>query len=646
MTITTPQLSLHQIRRRYGDQRQWFAVREATLDIHSGEFLAIVGPSGSGKSTLLNVLGLLDGAWEGDFKINGMDVAKLRRAERDQLRSQMFGFVFQSSYANPYETAARNAALGLAVQGESLKRQNARVGRALETVGLSEKSESLARNLSGGERQRLALARALVTGPKVILADEPTGNLDSAAATRVMSLLKQQNELGTTIIVITHDAAVASYADRVVEVRDGIVLDRSATSPNRLEDATVQTGGQSPTPSRRGPRALVSSVRRWPERFVRAVNNVSSRPLRSATLVAAFTIAIAGLITASGIGASASQQISDRLAAAALDEVRVEVPRGLEQNERDARAATIKALPGVVNVGEFAPLDASIARTARLAQFLSLGGGAFPGTTVAADKASLTILETVTNPAGALDLFGRTDSGKVALVGKGVAERLGIDPGKAGAEIWVSGTPYSVIGTVSAAARAPNLVTSVVIPVGVLADPPSQLVVRTETGLSASVAEAIPLALSPAAPGEVAVSTTGDLRNLRLGVSQDLDGLLSSISLALLGLAVLSASSAMFLSVQTRIQELALSRAVGLSQAGVAAVFIWEGVIVGFAGALAGLSLGLAVSVSVAAAQGWTAVVPWSALATAPLIGVVSGAVSALLPALRAARIDPAEAIR
>lgn len=644
MTTTNSQLSLRKISRRYGDQRQWFALREATLDIQRGEFLAIVGPSGSGKSTLLNVIGLLDGAWEGQFKVNGQDVDKLSRAERDRLRSRMFGFVFQSSYANPYETAARNAALGLAIQGKSLKYQNAQVGRALETVGLSEKSNSLARNLSGGERQRLALARALVTGPQVILADEPTGNLDSAAATKVMTLLKEQNELGTTVIVITHDSAVASYADRIVEVKDGLVLDRVAAK--FPVDAATETKEQPGTVSRRTPIALSASLRRWPERFVRAVNNVSSRPLRSATLVAAFTIAIAGLITASGIGSSASQQISDRLATAALDEVRVEVPRGLELSERDARAATIRELPGVVEVGEYAPLDSSLARTSRLAQFQSLDGIAFPGTTVAADKASLSLLEAKTHPAGALDLFGRAESGKVALVGEGVAERLGIGPSESGAEVWVSGTAYSVIGTIPAADRAPNLVTSVVIPVRVLVDPPSQLIVRTETGLSASVAEAIPLALSPEAPGEVGVSTAGDLRNLRLGVSQDLDGLLSSISLALLGLAVLSASSAMFLSVQTRIQELALSRAVGLSQAGVAAVFIWEGVIVGFAGAVAGLSLGLAASVGVAAAQGWTAVVPWSALATAPLIGVVSGAISALLPALRAARIDPAEAIR
>lgn len=647
MTPIRPQLSLRQVSRRYGDQLQWFAVREATIDVGQGEFVAIIGPSGSGKSTLLNIIGLLDNSWEGTFEIDGTNVEKLSRAERDTLRSRMFGFVFQSSYANPYETTARNVGLGLAIRGESLTHQSIEVTRALGTVGLTEKANSLARNLSGGERQRLALARALATNPNIVLADEPTGNLDSNSTSKILGLLRELNKQGTTVIVITHDPAVAEHADRVVEVKDGVLKDLMAPETNEHRRSTPKTMPSVPHAkewqSAKNPK---SAIRRWPERLIRAINNVSSRPLRSATLVAAFTIAIAGMIAASGIGASASQQISDRLAAAALDEVRVDISSDTSQNERQDRANTIRALDHVVDVGELAPIDAPLARTSRLAQFQGSDGRAFSGSTIAADEAALRLLEVETFPPRASKLFSSPDSGNVALVGEGVAEGLGIPPGGFGAEVWVSGTPYSVVGTIRNAPRAQNLVTSVVIPARSRPNTSSQLLVRTDTGYSASVAEAIPLALSPTAPAEVAISTTGDLRNLRIGVAQDLDGLLSSISFALLGLAVLSASSAMFLSVQTRVQELALSRSFGMSQSGVAAIFIWEGIIVGFAGALAGLSIGLAAAVGVSAAQGWTAVVPWSALATAPLVGIIAGAVSAFLPALRAARIDPAEAIR
>lgn len=643
MSPTAPQLALRRVSRRYGDQGQWFALREASLRIDRGEFLAIVGPSGSGKSTLLNILGLLDYAWEGNVQIDGVNVEDLKHTERDLLRSKMFGFVFQSSYANPYESTSRNAALGLAIQGEHLQEQRLRVTDALDMVGLTGKANSLARTLSGGERQRLALARAIATRPRVLLADEPTGNLDSVSATRVMELLTDLNRQGVTIVVVTHDRSVAKHAHRIVEVRDGVVLDPAPQPPQapglhpQLDDAQSRGSVQDPPIHRR------RILRRGVERALRAINNVSSRPLRSATLSAAFAIAIAGMVTASGIGASASQQIADRLDTAALDEVRIEVPADMSRDERLDRIDKITSLPHVAAVGEFAPLDASMAGTSRLNYGQGFGADTFSGTTVAADEAALSLLEVETVPSRAARSL---DSGRVALVGKGVLEDLGLPAVGYGAEVWIADKPYSVIGTISTAARAPNLVTSVVIPVASLTDPSAQLLVRTETGYSASVADAIPLALSPSAPAEVTVSTTADLRNLRLGVSQDLNGLLASVSFALLALAVLGASAAMFLSIQARIQELALNRALGLSRAGVATVFIWEGTIIGLAGSLAGLAIGLGASVAIAAVQGWTATIPWSALAQAPLVGIFSGALSACLPAIRAARVDPAEAIR
>ncbi|MDJ0336749.1 ABC transporter ATP-binding protein/permease [Cryobacterium sp. PH31-O1] len=648
MKTTHPLISLKQVSRRYGDQQQWFALQNATLEIGHGEFVAIIGPSGSGKSTLLNTMGLLDETWNGTFEIDGRDVRELNRAERDKLRASMFGFVFQSSYANPYESTARNAALGLAIQGLSLTEQSARVTRALAVVGLLDKADSMSRTLSGGERQRLAIARAIATQPRLILADEPTGNLDSASATRMMELFRELNELGTSIVVVTHDRKVADFAHRIVEVRDGILTEVGAPIPKTKPEHTPAADDLTPavSPWLRRPRVVGATMRRWPEHAIRAMNNVTSRPMRSAALVAAFTLAIAGMVAAAGIGASASQQIADRLTSAALDEVRVSVTAGTSPDERHNQVQAIGELLHVLGVGELAALDAATARTSRFALSPSVDGQSFSGSTLGVNESLLTLSEVVTVPVNASQFFGSVSSGRVALVGEEVAERLGIRPGGFGSEVWVSGRPYSVVGTITDSPRAPNLVTSVVIPLEELPSPASEIVVRTEPGFSASVAEAIPLALSPSAPADVAVSTTGDLRNLRVGVSADLDGLLNSISVALLALAVLSASSAMFLSVHSRTQELALSRALGLSQTGVATIFIWEGIIVGFAGSLAGVSLGLTVAVGVAAARDWTAAVPWSALALAPLVGIIGGAVSAFLPALRAARIDPADAIR
>ncbi len=629
------------VSRRYGDQGQWFAVRDAELTISEGDFVAIVGPSGSGKSTLLNILGLLDNAWEGEFEFQGASVRSLNQQSRDELRSSTIGFVFQSSYANPYESTARNAALGLAIAGVPLAEQSNIVHGALRTVGLELKGNSLARNLSGGERQRLAIARAIATSPKIILADEPTGNLDTRTARSVMELLRKLNESGTTVVVITHDPLVAAYAGRTIEVEDGIVVDSAGSFEPQLP--AHRSFDRPRLQNQRFPRRSRSEVRSG--RVFRAVNNVASRPLRSATLVAAFTVAIAGVVASAGISASASQQIADRLAAAALDEVQVFLPSTITGSEREASIDRISELPRVLGVGEVSTLDAATAQVSRNPTS-GLAGTTFAGVSVAADEAALNIYGVETLPEEALNLFGRPDAGNVALVGRNVAAGLGIGEDLFGAEIWVSGEPYEVIGIIADANREQNLVSGVLVPVGQSEGISSQLVVRTEVGSSASVAEAIPLALSPGAPADIAVSTAGDLRNIRIGVAEDLDDLLASISLALLGIAILSASSAMFLSIQTRIQELALSRALGLSRIGVATVFIHEGIIVGLAGSLAGIALGLSGAVMVAAVQGWTATIPWSTVAVTPVIGILSGAVSAFFPALRASRIDPADAIR
>lgn len=623
------------VARPYGDQNQWFAVKDVELDVYEGEFVAVIGPSGSGKSTLLNILGLLDNTWSGTYLVNGVDVQSAGRRQRDALRASTFGFVFQSSFSNGYESASRNASLGLEIQGRSQSEQRRIVSEALRLVGLDAKAEELARYLSGGERQRLAIARAISTGPRIILADEPTGNLDSKNAALVMQLLSDLNKAGATVIIVTHDQTVAAHAHRAIQVRDGEVL---SSSERPSVDSPLDA-----VPLRRLLKVSRKSVvKSLLAQSIRSVNNVTSRPVRSIALIGAFCVAIAGMIAASGVGASASQQIADRLSAAALDEVWVSFPNNLNDSERENWVANLDQLDHVVGVGRVVAVDATAANVGRFANNNWGGPSGFRGRTLALDGAALSLYEAKVWPASSRDEFA---NGNVALVGQEAASALGIAPDSFESEVWVQGRPYTVGGIVESSARSDGLEESVLVPIaqGMGGE---QVLVRTSSGYSAAVAEAIPLTLSPAAPAEVAVTTTGDLRNLRVGVSSDLNGLLNSVSFALMILAILSASSAMFLSVQSRVQELALSRALGMSRTAVAGIFIWEGVVVGLAGALAGIALGLSFAVLVAATRGWTAVVPWSTLAIAPLVGVLCGALSAVVPALRAAKVDPADAIR
>ncbi|MEU7719316.1 ABC transporter ATP-binding protein [Streptomyces tibetensis] len=200
------------------------ALRSADLTVRAGDYLTVVGPSGSGKSTLLNLLGLLDRPTAGTFTLAGVDVAGLPERERTALRGRRIGFVFQEFHLLPYRTARENVALAqLYVTGRAADRDRAATD-ALERVGLGHRLHALPTTLSGGERQRVAIARALVNEPDLLLCDEPTGNLDSATATTVMDLLGRLNAAGVTLVVITHDPAVAARARRRVTILDGRIL--------------------------------------------------------------------------------------------------------------------------------------------------------------------------------------------------------------------------------------------------------------------------------------------------------------------------------------------------------------------------------------------------------------------------------------
>ena len=201
------------------------ALREADLTVHPGEFIALMGASGSGKSTLLNLIGLLDRATLGEYFLEGKSVSSLRRDELADLRGRRIGFIFQNFNLLPRLSAWENVALPLAYRkGEfGVQDQFTRAREALSRVQLEHRAEHNPMELSGGERQRVAIARALITLPAVILADEPTGNLDSKTGVEIMRLLKELNEEGRTIIIVTHDLNVARHAGRVYHMRDGIL---------------------------------------------------------------------------------------------------------------------------------------------------------------------------------------------------------------------------------------------------------------------------------------------------------------------------------------------------------------------------------------------------------------------------------------
>lgn len=323
---TAPAIEMHGITRVFeGSERA--VLDHLDLVVERGEFLAIIGPSGSGKSTLLNAIGLLDTPTSGTYSLFGKNTEGLSDRERDEMRRDHLGFIFQSSNMLLDETSTTNASMGLRVQGVPYGERLQRTEETLEFLGLSDRASIRTRYLSGGEKQRCAIARALATRPPLILADEPTGNLDSHNSAKVIEILQRINATGCTVLVITHDPEVAAAARRVIRIEDGRLHEQSrtdsATVPvaeavSAATDTPAETTvgapvdasaslapGEKPATHRRGSFLTDDSIE--------AISALTSRPLRTLLLGLSFALGVGGLISASGMSESASYQVNQRL---------------------------------------------------------------------------------------------------------------------------------------------------------------------------------------------------------------------------------------------------------------------------------------------------------------------------------------------
>jgi ABC-type antimicrobial peptide transport system, ATPase component len=695
----------------HGITRVFEGSERAVLDrldlvVERGEFLAIIGPSGSGKSTLLNAIGLLDTPTSGTYSLFGKNTEGLSDRERDEMRRDHLGFIFQSSNMLLDETSTTNASMGLRVQGVPYSERLQRTEETLEFLGLSDRASIRTRYLSGGEKQRCAIARALATRPPLILADEPTGNLDSHNSAKVIEILQRINATGCTVLVITHDPEVAAAARRVIRIEDGRLHEQSRTDLATVpvaevvpvaQDSPVDASaslapGEKPATHRRGSFLTDDSIE--------AISALTSRPLRTLLLGLSFALGVGGLISASGMSESASYQVNQRLLGSEQSTLYIS-DRDNDQNMlgtyRQGESAQnvadrISALDYVKNTGFVSSVAPADVRITRFSPYEDE-----PKTAIGLSSTSKTRLEQIgarMNPETlrALEQMNstltqqnvadreRSEQLSGAIVSVSAARALGIlpedkaadnattepRPGELpavdygiklgglpqvapGVSIWVDGQLMPVVGLFDPGNSGYEFRNTVIVSPGTLQRTGRgqvTYIAETERGYGKAVAKAIPLTLKPAEPSQINVETPSDLQSLRASIASDLGLYVGVLSGILLVLASLSAATAMYLSVQSRTAEIALRRAIGSSKWLIARIFLMEGVMLGVLGGSIGACSGMIATIILSLVQGWQAVLSPGFVVLGVGVGALTGLVSSAYPAWVASRKSPADAMR
>jgi macrolide transport system ATP-binding/permease protein len=633
-----PDLGLHGVSKTYAGEPPVSAVKPVDLTIRQGEFVVIEGPSGSGKSTLLNLLTTIDRPTAGSYMLGELDISELEEAELARARSDIFGFVFQSFHLMPQRSVLENVELGLLYRGVPVERRRELAREALADVGLTDREAALAGTLSGGEKQRTAIARATVGGAPVVVADEPTGNLDSENGCAVVRQLQQLVSRGTTVILVTHDAGLAAIAPRRLRMLDGVLTEQEIDPNDRDE----------PAPYSAVPEGRASTVRSR-DLLHEALRAIQSRPGRSGLLIVAVALATGLAVATTGMSASAESQVSGRFDALRNRDVTLTLPLDYAAGIGDATAllpsdfeSRLKRLKGVQHVGLLE----------RRSEVTIAAAGLLPPTEaplVTSNEDGFEALDA--DVAWAQARQGpEVHDRRTAVVGAELARAIHLGPLELSPTLELNGISYWITGVLKAARRAPDLVGAVIVPTadGLELEPldSAKLYLSTASGAAPNVARQAPVALDPLKAEQFEVAAPLDPKTLRAQVQGDIRITLYALSGVAFLASLLGLANAMLLGVLERIGEFGLRRAIGarpvhlLLQTGVEASII--GALGGAAGVVAGLFGVLGVTIT----NGWVPVfdlrlVPLAVVAGAG-VGVLGGAVASI----RASRIQAADALR
>jgi len=623
------------------------------LEIYPGELVAIVGQSGSGKSTLMNILGCLDKPTNGSYKVKGRETRELEPDELAQLRREYFGFIFQRYHLLSDLSAAGNVEVPAIYAGADSDTRHERAVKLLTDLGLGEKTQNRPSQLSGGQQQRVSIARALMNGGDVILADEPTGALDKNSGIEVMRILRELNAKGHTIILVTHDHNVAKNATRIIEISDGNIISDKPNMPevdDGFEKENLVRNEQKKISSWR------SAVDRLGEAFRMALLAMNAHRMRTFLTMLGIIIGIASVVSVVALGNGSQKQILENISSLGTNTITVFQGRGFGDNSRSSQSKTLipadadalaeqPYVDGVspsVNssvTGRFKEIEASTTVNGVSEDFFYVKGMTFKSGQPF-DKESITeqaqdvVIDTNTQNTFFAD--GTNPVGQVLLLGSVPSRVIGVIDAQKGMmgnndslNVYL---PYSTV--MSRMLGQPNV---------------RQIIVRIKDEYPSAAAENAILNLLVQRHGaqDVFTQNADSIRETIQQTTQTMTLLISAIAVISLVVGGIGVMNIMLVSVTERTQEIGVRMAVGARQSDILQQFLIEAVLVCILGGILGVLLSLGIGQLITHFAGGTFQMAYSttsivaAFVCSSLIGIVFG----FIPARNAARLNPVDAL-